>query len=347
MSKPDEIKRLLERLHELSPDAQNASPNARPPRIPSQQQRTYFEDEAGYENERLALPPPPPERRSTSFSPWLFVLATALNTTVAAVLAVLITLGVVQQDPNRDNDRSRTASGRSDDFRQTQPTPPVTTSSNIAPPTQVRAIRLAAIGSPQEPLRLEAGKASRLPLRIEPDEARRDTFILVLSGLPAASTLTGASKLSSDSWLLAGDAVSQLEITVPEWSTSLLEIDVELRRTNGVMAARTKAWVFVPPPASPEKAKLDETAVKDLTQRAEQLLARGDVVAARMLYERAADMGSGQAAMSLGATYDPRRLWSLGVFGMVGSKDRARQWYQRADQLGHPEAKERIRALGD
>lgn len=47
------------------------------------------------------------------------------------------------------------------------------------------------------------------------------------------------------------------------------------------------------------------------------------------------------------ATYDPNRLWSLGVFGMVGNKERARQWYQRADQLGHPEAKERLRMLGD
>jgi TPR repeat protein len=47
----------------------------------------------------------------------------------------------------------------------------------------------------------------------------------------------------------------------------------------------------------------------------------------------------------LGTTYDPRRLWSLGVFGMVGDKERARHWYERAQQLGHPDARARISAL--
>jgi TPR repeat protein len=30
----------------------------------------------------------------------------------------------------------------------------------------------------------------------------------------------------------------------------------------------------------------------------------------------------------------------------VGNKDRARQWYQRASELGHREAKARLSALG-
>jgi TPR repeat protein len=92
-------------------------------------------------------------------------------------------------------------------------------------------------------------------------------------------------------------------------------------------------------------AKLDETGIKDLLNRGDRLLGRGDVAAARAVYERAAALGSAQAALALGSTYDPGRLWSLGVFGMVGNKERARQWYQRADQLGHPEAKERLKAL--
>ena len=61
--------------------------------------------------------------------------------------------------------------------------------------------------------------------------------------------------------------------------------------------------------------------------------------------ERAAALGSAQAALVLGSTYDPGRLWSLGVFGMVGNKERAAHWYQRADELGHPEAKDRLKSL--
>src|SRR5215510_8764546 len=36
--------------------------------------------------------------RQSGISPWLFVMATALNTMVAALLAVIITLGVVRQE---------------------------------------------------------------------------------------------------------------------------------------------------------------------------------------------------------------------------------------------------------
>src|SRR5882757_4314731 len=38
------------------------------------------------------------QARHSAISPWLFVMATALNTMVAAVLSVIITLGVVRQE---------------------------------------------------------------------------------------------------------------------------------------------------------------------------------------------------------------------------------------------------------
>jgi hypothetical protein len=31
----------------------------------------------------------------------------------------------------------------------------------------------------------------------------------------------------------------------------------------------------------------------------------------------------------------------------VGNRERARQWYVRADQLGHPDAKSRLKSLGN
>src|ERR1700675_136108 len=47
--------------------------------------------------------------RHPGISPWLFVMATALNTMVAAVLAVIITLGVVRQ-PRTDSEAREGAS---------------------------------------------------------------------------------------------------------------------------------------------------------------------------------------------------------------------------------------------
>ncbi|MFM9850500.1 MAG: hypothetical protein ACKVP3_25515 [Hyphomicrobiaceae bacterium] len=344
-----ELKRLLERLQELTP-----APDGALSRLGDEPERHLYQDD-GYPSRRLLPPPAPrlPERGAT-INPWLFVLATALNTTVAAVLAVLITLGVVQQQPEQtaDDARRRLASDRGGpgyDQRQESMTTGAFISQwkDQAPPSTV-AVDLRAIGSPEEPLRLEPQKPSRFPLQIEPEQARRANYILILSGLPSGSSLTGAERISSDSWLLKPDALARLEITIPEWSASLLEIAVELRRTNGTVAAGTTAWLMAAPPASPRPAqKLDQVALKELLDKSNQLLSRGDVVAARALYERAVEMGSAAAALNLGSTYDPNRLWSLGVFGMVGNKERARLWYRRADQLGHPEAKERIRSLGD
>lgn len=349
-SNTGELKRLLERLQELTPAPDSALPQQR-----LGDEAGHFYQDDGYPNRRLLAPPVPraPERGAT-INPWLFVLATAMNTTVAAVLAVLITLGVVQQQPEQTTDGARrnlaTDRGIAGlDQRQES----VTTSALItqwkdqAPPSAV-AVDLRAIGSPEDPLRLEPQRAARFPLQIEPEQARRASYILILSGLPSGSGLTGAERISSDSWLLTPDSLTRLEITIPEWSSSLLEVAVELRRTNGTVAAGTTAWLMVAPPAAPKQAqKLDQVALKELLDKSNQLLSRGDVVAARALYERAVEMGSAAAALNLGSTYDPNRLWSLGVFGMVGNKDRARLWYRRADQLGHPEAKERIRSLGD
>lgn len=355
MSKPDEFDRLLDRLDELSGKAEDAVSQPLRRTTPPPLRPHLDRDDVYAEAERFRAVAGilQSERRGSSggISPWIFVLATALNTTVVAVLAVVITLGVVQQDVGREAPQTRLPQGspRVDISAELRPpaTAPVATGSNQPVNAPLPSIRLDPIGSPQQPLQLEATKPGRLPLNIQPEAARAESFLLILSGLPQDSSLTGANKISSDTWLLAGDASSRLELTISEWAATPLEIDVELRRTNGAVAAHTKAWLLVPPPAAPERVKLDDAAIRELTQRAAELLGRGDVVASRRLYERAAEMGSAAAAMSLAATYDPKRLWSLGVLGMVGSKERARHWYQRADEMGDPGAKDRLRTLDE
>jgi hypothetical protein len=330
-----EIKRLLDRLLLVQPGAAavlQPAANAYPQQWPGQAMDGPRDGDGG---EQMRSP--------SIMGPWLFVLATALNTIVAAVLAVLITLGVVRQGPGQDPTLAALpATARPAAAETPAPEKPA----QIL--TLMPAIDVRPIGSPNDPLRLQAMTPAKLPLQIQPAEAQRETFLLVLAGLPAKAVLSGADRIGSDTWLLGPDAAGRLELTVPEWSTSLLEIDIELRRTSGAIAARTKAWIEVPPPRTatmPER--LSPAAVAELVRKADQYLGRGDVVGARALYQRAVEMGSGPAALALGATFDPNRLWSLGVFGMVGNKDRARQWYLRADQLGHPDAKARLMTLGN
>jgi hypothetical protein len=279
--------------------------------------------------------------RASNVSPWLFVMATALNTMVASVLAVIITLGVVRQERADSLPRATTltsAYARS----------PVGVRETATPSAPLQQISLPLIGSPNQPLRLEPQKSTPLALQIRPEEAANDPFILTLSGAPAGTILSGAIQMSSDTWFLLPGSANLLEIALPESSTSVFEMTIALRRTNGLMAAQTKAWLTVPPPASrlPASPKIDDDAAKDFLARANRLLDKGDIVGARTIYQRAAELGSGSAALALGATYDPNRLWSLGVLGLLGNRERARQWYLRASELGNPEAKGRLTALG-
>jgi TPR repeat protein len=279
--------------------------------------------------------------RVPSISPWLFVMATALNTMVASILAVIITLGFVRQERSGVQPRDAV-------LAPAYARPAVAMRSETAAPNVAsQQISLQPIGSPDQPVPLEPRKPAQLSLQLETEEAANEPFILTLSGAPPGTLLSGATQISSDTWFLSPGSAERLEIALPEWSTSVFEIAMTLRRTNGSIAAQTKAWITVPPPPNrlPASPKTGD-ATRDLVARADRLLEKGDIVGARAIYQRAAELGDASAALALGATYDPSRLWSLGALGLAGNKERARQWYERAGELGHREAKARLTALG-
>ena len=83
-----------------------------------------------------------------------------------------------------------------------------------------------------------------------------------------------------------------------------------------------------------------------LVARASSLLRQGDVSAARLVLERAVEMGSAQASFALAETYDPLILAKWGTYGTRGDARRAKDLYGRADAAGIQEAKSRLDALG-
>lgn len=86
---------------------------------------------------------------------------------------------------------------------------------------------------------------------------------------------------------------------------------------------------------------LDPEQIKLLMKQGEQLIAAGDVVTDRTVFQRAAEAGDADAAIALGATYDPNVLAKLGVVGVRADVEKARNWYQRAETLGSPDARGR------
>jgi hypothetical protein len=100
---------------------------------------------------------------------------------------------------------------------------------------------------------------------------------------------------------------------------------------------------------SPREADrtLDPAEIELLMQQGEQFIVAGDVVTARIVFQRAAQAHDATAALALAATYDPIVLSKLGVVGMNADVEKARTWYQKAESLGSADAARRLRALAN
>jgi len=107
---------------------------------------------------------------------------------------------------------------------------------------------------------------------------------------------------------------------------------------------RTQFWLdaWVQLPGYPLQ---DHSSLALHSEGIEQL-ERGDVFAARRLFEQAAEAGLAQSAVALGVTYDPNELGKLNVIGFVPYAEAARVWYEKAQELGAVEAAELLRRLG-
>jgi hypothetical protein len=98
-----------------------------------------------------------------------------------------------------------------------------------------------------------------------------------------------------------------------------------------------------PPPAVTPQ---DRERAQRLMKKGDAQLEEGNVSAARLLYERAAEAGLAQAAMTLAATFDAAEFARLKLRGVEADANQARRWYERARQLGAPGAEERLRRIG-
>jgi hypothetical protein len=97
-------------------------------------------------------------------------------------------------------------------------------------------------------------------------------------------------------------------------------------------------------PAAPGTRRVDTDEVAGILKRAKTLLAMGDIFAARLLLERAADV-EGEAALMHGTTYDPAVVGNQDMRSITPDPAMARQWYQRAAELGSTDARRRLSQL--
>ena len=124
------------------------------------------------------------------------------------------------------------------------------------------------------------------------------------------------------------------------------------------LAASTVAAEAVPAIAlDPPKAErappsliirqMDRDELAFLVRRGEIFINSGDVAAARLMLQRAAEAGDVHAALALASTFDPNTIQKLGIQGLAADEAMARLWYERAAQFGSPEAPQRLQQLAN
>jgi hypothetical protein len=222
-----------------------------------------------------------------------------------------------------------------------------------------------------------------LPIRIGPPDALPRNSFVRIRGLPHVVSLNEGYSVGPGSWALPLHALPTLKANVPAGIAGRSELVISLVGIDGTLLAEARTALIVesvttmkrietPPAEPPNQSRLVPPAAPPTPpgrrsyatprppelsiaerEKAEQLvrqgdlyLAQGKVGGARLFYRQAANAGFALAAIRLGATYDPTELSRLQVQGITPDAIEARKWYERARELGAPEADERLARLG-
>ncbi|MDA9498633.1 hypothetical protein [Bradyrhizobium sp. CCBAU 11357] len=113
------------------------------------------------------------------------------------------------------------------------------------------------------------------------------------------------------------------------------------QRNDGPIPSTAQNVTAAEPPTSPGQ---DEVEAR-LIPRARALLDQGNIGAARIVLELAAEKNIAQATFMLAETYDPAVLAAWGAYGTRGEAAKARELYAKAQRSGIRGAKERLDAL--
>jgi hypothetical protein len=100
------------------------------------------------------------------------------------------------------------------------------------------------------------------------------------------------------------------------------------------------------PPIKSEPQRLDTSTIAAKMKVGVELMTYGEVVKARMVFKRVAEAGQGNGAFALAETYDPLVLGELRLRDeIMPDLALAHTWYERAMDLGSPDARDRISRL--
>ena len=192
----------------------------------------------------------------------------------------------------------------------------------------------------------KAGEEVAFDIAIDSAESLPARSIIAIRQMPEGATFSQGRAYDATEWNLRPDEIGDLKLRLPELAGAA-ELRVELMAADGtVLASSTTLLDVALDPKSALILRSDETErVDDLIEHGQKMIDVGYFAGARAYFKRAAEAGSGEAALQLGATYDPEFIVQIGAHGIKGDPDQAQAWYQRAKQLGVEGAAAKLEAL--
>jgi hypothetical protein len=204
--------------------------------------------------------------------------------------------------------------------------------------------------------------------------------MVMVRGVPPRVTFSEGRSFTPGVWIVPLANIAKLEIAPATGTSGKSNLTFELIALDGKILADAQSTLSIIPAsaASSEAAQNDTLSLTagplpgnpqltgalpgaaatsltpDEIDRARKLMEKGDVsmesgkvTSARLFYQSAAEHGWAPAALALGATYDSSELSRAKVIGGVQPDPvLARKWYQKAKELGAPEAERRLQQMG-
>lgn len=229
--------------------------------------------------------------------------------------------------------------------------------------------------SPQ--LRLSPGMENKLEISFAPGDAIPPSSVVVIRGVPPDLRLSEGRPFGPGVWVVPATQIMTIKLQMPLEARVGGVLTIALTTLEGVSMAEAHITLLTTPPsrenagkaASPPAGRDDTPTSATIaseqqpspsppklsTENRAQLLLLlekgkdsyrlGNILHARQFYLRAAEKGLAEAAFALAATYDPGELSRMKAVGVAPDTGLARKWYEKAKQLGSPEAAARLSAL--
>jgi hypothetical protein len=208
-----------------------------------------------------------------------------------------------------------------------------------------------------------------VPIQVGPLEVVPKRAWIRIAGLPTLASLSEGHAIARGSWHVPLDRLLGLAITAPSGEGIRFGVNVALMSPRGAVLSEVDSMLVVmaasrlfptsghtpsksqtapeatcPEMAAPRAIARAELApvpgdqgarrhAEGLVQSGNRKLAEGSVAAARLFYQRAAEMGWWPGAFALGITYDPSENARAPLPGFNADLLTAQCWYAKAREL--------------